>query len=501
MAPQTPIAPVKTGIAELDDVLGGGLPENRVYLLHGSPGSGKTTLALQFLMEGAKHGERVMYITLSETKVELLATAQSHGWSLDGIDIFELVAEESTLQPENQYMMYQPSEVEMSETTKAMIEHIEAIKPVRCVIDSLSEVKLLAQNLLRYRRQVLALKQFFIGRNCTTLFLDDKTASCDEDKQLESIAHGVLSLEQLSPEYGAERRRLRITKLRGQRYRGGYHDFTIKTGGLAIFPRLVASEHRQAHDRTSLRSGIDELDEMLGGGIDFGASMLLIGPAGSGKSSLATQYALAAAAIGSRAAYFAFDERVETLMQRSEGIGQRVTECIKDGLLTVKPIDTAEVAPGEFAHLIKQAAEGKDGYQPARVVIIDSLNGYLNAMPEEHFLTAQLHEILTYLGHLNIITILVVAQHGLLGNAMTTAVDTSYLADTVILFRYFEAQGEVKQTISVLKKRSGPHERTLREFKIEDSGLRIGKILHQFQGVLTGTPIFTGTDLTLLKSA
>ncbi len=494
------VVAIKTGSTELDDILGGGLPANRVYLLHGSPGAGKTTLALQFLMEGVKQGETVMYITLSETKQELLATARSHDWDLGGINIFELVAKESELQYENQYTMYQPSEVELSETTKAIIEQIETLKPSRCVIDSLAEVKLLAQNLLRYRRQVLALKQFFLGRNCTTLFLDDKTATREEDKQLESIAHGVISLDQLSPEYGSERRRLRITKLRGQKYRGGFHDFSIRKGGLAIFPRLVASEHRQSSDKKRLASGIAELDIMLGGGIELGVSLLLIGPAGVGKSSLAMQYALSAAADGHRAAIFNFDERVETLFQRAAGINQSLEEYIKNNKITIQPIDPAELSPGEFAHSIRQAAEGADGFEPARVVVIDSLNGYLNAMPEEHFLTAQLHELLTYLGHMNVVTILVVAQHGLLGNAMNTPIDTSYLADAVILFRFFEAAGEVRQTISVLKKRSGPHERSIREFKIEKSGLRVGEILRQFQGILTGTPVFIGNDKKLLKN-
>ncbi|HEU5048267.1 MAG TPA: ATPase domain-containing protein [Rickettsiales bacterium] len=492
---------IRTGSAELDDILGGGLPANRVYLLHGTPGAGKTTLAMQFLIEGAKNGEKVLYITLSETKQELMATAKSHGWDLSGIEIFEMIAQEADLQPENQYTMYQPSEIELSETTKAIIGRIETIKPARCVIDSLAEVKLLAQNLLRYRRQVLALKQFFIGRNCTTFFLDDKTALNHEDKQLESIAHGVISLEQLSPEYGSERRRLRITKLRGQKYRGGYHDFNIVRGGLAIFPRLVASEHAQAHGRTYLKSGISELDNMLGGGIEYGASMLLIGPAGSGKSSLAVQYALSVAEAGERAAIFTFDERMEMLIQRAEGMSQPVRKYVKSGHITIQAIDPVEMSPGEFAHTVRQATQDADGQSAARVVVIDSLNGYLNSMPEEHFLTAQLHELLTYLGHKNIVTILVVAQHGLLGNAMNTPIDTSYLADSVVLFRYFEAHGEVRQTISILKKRMGEHERSIREFKIESGGLRVGEKLHKFQGILTGTPVFVGEDERLMKTA
>ncbi|MBX7147309.1 MAG: AAA family ATPase [Alphaproteobacteria bacterium] len=485
---------IKTGSNELDDILGGGLPANRVYLLHGTPGAGKTTLALQFLIEGARNKEKVLYITLSETKLELMATAKSHGWDLSGVEIFEMVTQENELQPENQYTMYQPSEVELSETTKIIIECIELIKPVRCVIDSLAEVKLLAQNLLRYRRQVLALKQFFLGRNCTTFFLDDKTASSNEDKQLESIAHGVISLEQLSPEYGAERRRLHITKLRGQKYRGGYHDFNIIKGGLSIFPRLVASEHIELHDKKQLKSGIVEFDDMLGGGIEYGASMLLLGPAGVGKSSLSIQYAISVAQEGNRAAIFTFDERIEMLVQRAEGIGQQLNKYIKSGHIAIKAIDPVELSPGEFAHLVRQKAQND-----VKVIIIDSLNGYLHSMPEEHFLTAQLHELLTYLGHKNIVTILVVAQHGLLGQVMNAPLDTSYLADSVVLFRYFEAQGEVKQTISVLKKRTGKHEHSVREFKIENSGLRVGEKLRQFQGILSGTPTFIGNQDRLMK--
>lgn len=491
---------VKTGIAEMDDVLGGGLTPNRVYLLHGDPGSGKTTLSMQFLMEGIRNKERGLYITLSETKEELMAAAESHNWDLDGIDIFELVAPESELQAENQYTMYHPSEVELSSTITAIIEQVKTLKPSRVIIDSLSEIKLLAQNMLRFRRQVLALKQFFAGQQCTTLFLDDKTTTHEDDKQLESIAHGVISLEQLSPEYGTERRRLCITKLRGQRYRGGYHDFVIARGGLAIFPRLIAGEYKQSHQKVQLKSGIEELDHLLHGGLDYGTSLLLLGPAGAGKSSLATQYALAAAAKGERAAIFTFDERIETLLQRSSGVEQNLAPYLENGLLTLQSVDPSELSPGEFAHSIRMAAEGRDGHDKARVVVIDSLNGYLNAMPEEHFLIAQLHELLTYLGHLNIVTILIVAQHGLLGSAMQAPLDTSYLADTVILFRYFESMGEVRQTIAVVKKRSGGHERTIREFKIENEGLRVGNVLRQFHGILTGTPVYKGSDDELIKN-
>lgn len=482
-----PIDTIKTGITELDDVLGGGLTPNRVYLLHGSPGSGKTTLSLQFLLEGAARGEKVLYITLSETRMELLAVARSHGLSLSGVDIFELISEERDLDPESQYTMFQPSEVELNQTTRRIIDEIERVKPTRLIIDSLSEIKLLAQNALRFRRQVLALKQFFVGRECTVFFLDDKTAVGEDDLQLESIAHGVLSLEQLSPEYGAERRRLRITKLRGQRYRGGYHDFAIARGGLQVFPRIVAGEHIHPGEITVMKSGLREMDQLLCGGLDTGTSALLLGPAGVGKSTLAIQYAVEAAKKGDASIIFSFDERRETMFRRAEGLNIPLKKYVDAGLVEIRAVDPAELSPGEFAHRVRRAAEGADG-KAVKVVVIDSLNGYLNAMPEERFLTAQLHELLTYLGHLGVVTFLVVAQHGLLGHAMSTVIDTSYLADTVILFRYFEAAGEVKQLISVVKKRNGKHERTIREFSMGEDGIRIGNPLNQFRGLLTGTP-------------
>jgi circadian clock protein KaiC len=346
---------------------------------------------------------------------------------------------------------------------------------------------------------VLALKQFFTGRKCTVLFLDDKSAVGEEDMQLESIAHGVISLEQLSPDYGAERRRLRITKLRGQRYRGGYHDFMIVRGGLSVFPRIIASEHRQSQIITSLKSGIPAMDALLGGGMDTGTSCLLLGPAGVGKSTLAIQYAAEAAKDGKKSALFAFDERIETLLHRSDGLGIPVRKFYESGLIDIRSIDPTELSPGEFAHIVRQAAEGADGTDGAKVVIIDSLNGYLNAMPEERFLTAQLHELLTYLGHLDVVTFLVVAQHGLLGSAMNAPLDTSYLADTVILFRYFESAGEVRQLISILKKRSGHHERSIREFKMGKDGIVIGEPLYRFHGLLSGTPSFVGEPNELIQ--
>jgi len=487
---------VATGIAGLDDVLGGGFTPDRVYLVEGDPGAGKTTLALGILLEGRRLGEVGLYITLSETRTELIAVAASHGWSLDGIAILELIATESELEPDNQYAMFQPSEVELGETTRAILDEVDRIKPSRVVIDPLSEVRLLAQSSLRYRRQILAMKQFFTGRECTVFLLDDKTSEV-HDLQLQSIAHGVVTLEQLSPEYGAERRRMRIAKLRGQRYRGGYHDFAIERGGIEVFPRLVASEHRHGENRGQMSAGSPEIDSLLGGGLQHGTSAVLLGPTGSGKSTLAIQYAIAAAGRGERAAIFAFDERLETILLRTEGLGMNLATPLRDGLVTIQPVDTAELSPGEFAHLVRRAAEGLDGHAPARILVIDSLNGYLGAMPEERFLTSHLHDLLTFLGHKGVVTFLIVAQHGLLGT-IQAPIDTTYLADTVILFRDFEAMGEVRQAISVVKKRSGPHERTIRELNFERGGLRIGEPLREFQGVLSGTPEYRGADAALM---
>lgn len=484
-----------TGIAGLDDILGGGLTPHRLYLIEGDPGSGKTTLALQYLLEGVRRKEPGLYVTLSETKAELAAVARSHGWDLAGIDVVELVASEAELEPENQHTMFQPAEVELGETTKAILNEVERVKPRRVVVDSLSELRMLAQNSLRYRRQILALKQYFAGRECTVLMLDDKTSEA-HDLQLQSIAHGVVTLEHLSPEYGAERRRLRVVKLRGQRYRGGLHDFNIATGGLDVFPRLVAAEHSGGQEPGVLTGGVAELDALLGGGLDHGTSVLLVGPAGSGKSSVAISYARASAARGERAALFAFDERAETLLRRAKGLGMDLTARLADRSLSLQQVDPAELSPGEFAAAVRRAVDGTDGYPPARVVVIDSLNGYLHAMPEEQFLTAQLHELLTYLGHKGVVTFLVMAQHGMLGH-MQAPVDTTYLADTVILFRYFESHGEVRQAISVVKKRSGRHERTIRELTL-NGGIRVGDPLKGFQGVLTGTPSFDGRAQDLL---
>ncbi|HVZ64013.1 MAG TPA: ATPase domain-containing protein [Lacunisphaera sp.] len=474
----------RTGIAGLDDVLHGGLIRNRLYLVEGNPGSGKTTLALQYLLEGRAQGETGLYLTLSESTAELIAGARSHGWSLDGIELVELSSRDAALSEENHLTMFNPSEVELSETTRAVLQAVEARNPTRIVFDSLSEMRLLAQSSLRYRRQILALKQFFTGRSCTVLLLDDGTSE-GPDLQLQSIAHGVIKLEQLAPDYGGDRRRLRVIKYRGTAFRGGYHDFTIADGGLRVFPRLIAAEHRTDIADGTISSGIEPLDALLGGGLNRGTSTLFLGPAGSGKSTTAIQYAAAAAARGEHAAVFTFDESFRTLRSRSRSLGLEFKEGRAPGQISVRQVDPSELSPGEFAHLVREATET----DKASVVIIDSLNGYLNAMPDERFLNAQLHELLSYLGEQGICTILVVAQHGLVGSQMDAPVDTSYLADSVVLFRFFEDGGRVKRAISVIKKRSGPHEDTIREFRTGVRGVSIGAPLLNFQGVLTGSPV------------
>jgi len=476
-----------TGVTGLDDVLSGGLAPDRLYLVEGVPGSGKTTLAMQFLLEGARQGQPVLYVTLSESRDELLAVADSHGWSLDAITIRELAPSDESLTSDDQYTMFHPSEVELGETTRSILAEVERTRPQRVVFDSLSELRLLAGNALRYRRQILALKQFFAGRHCTVMLLDDMT-NADHDLQVQSIAHGVLLLEQINPDYGAERRRLRVVKFRGVRFRGGFHDYIIERGGLRVFPRLVASEHRSPHLMERLATGMPELDALLGGGLERGTSTLISGAAGTGKSSLSALFAWTATKRGEHAALFTFDESVHTLLSRSAGIGIDLAGCIEAGNVSVLQVDPAELSPGELVHRVRQAVEQRG----ATVVVIDSLNGYLNAMPGEHFLIVQLHELLAYLGQAGVATLLISAHHGLIGAHMSSPVDASYLADAVILMRYFETRGEVRQAISVVKKRGGAHERSIREFWMDSGGLHMGPPLRHFRGVLTGVPVYEG---------
>ena len=477
---------ISTGIPGLDDVLSGGLDPDRLYLIEGEPGTGKTTIALQFLLEGASRGEKGLCVTLSESERELRLVARRHGWSIDELSVFELVPPEATLDPERELTLFHPSELELSESSKLIFERVNEVKPLRVVFDSLSEVRLLAQNSLRYRRQILALKHFFAGRRCTVLLLDD-LSSHEGDFHLHSIAHGVITLQQLALDYGAERRRLRIKKMRGIKFRGGYHDFIIQTGGVRVFPRLVAAEHHKPFIGELTQSGSAELDALLEGGVERGTSVLLVGGAGAGKSSIAVTYAVSAARRGEPVAMYAFDEGLGTLFARAAGLGVPLQDYVHQGLISIQQIDPAEMSPGEFAQLVRDAVDTRG----VRMVLVDSLNGYLNAMPDERFLFLQMHELLSYLNQVGVLTIIVLAQHGLLGH-MQAPIDLSYLSDAVIMLRYFEAGGRVRRAISVVKKRSGTHEDTIREFQLTSGGLKLGPPLTEFSGILTGTPTYAG---------
>ena len=477
---------ISTGIPGLDDVLSGGLDPDRLYLIEGEPGTGKTTIALQFLLEGASRGEKGLCVTLSESERELRLVAKRHGWSIDELSVFELVPPEATLDPERELTLFHPSKLELSESSKLIFERVNEVKPLRVVFDSLSEVRLLAQNSLRYRRQILGLKHFFAGRRCTVLLLDD-LSSHEGDFHLHSIAHGVITLQQLALDYGAERRRLRVKKMRGIKFRGGYHDFIIQTGGIRVFPRLVAAEHHKPFIGELTQSGSAELDALLGGGLERGTSVLLVGGAGAGKSSIAVTYAVSAARRGEPVAMYAFDEGLGTLFARAAGLGVPLQDYVDQGLISIQQIDPAEMSPGEFAQLVRDAVDTRG----VRVLLIDSLNGYLNAMPDERFLVLQMHELLSYLNQVGVLTIIVLAQHGLLGQVQAP-IDLSYLSDAVIMVRYFEAGGRVRRAISVVKKRSGTHEDTIREFQLTSGGLKLGPPLTEFSGILTGTPTYVG---------
>lgn len=482
------------GAEGMDDITAGGLARGRMFLLEGSPGTGKTTLATQFLLAGAAAGERTLYITLSETEDELRAGAASHGWSLDDIALFELTPPESLLDEEQQQSLLYSSDLELGETTRRIFATFESAGASRVVIDSLSEIRLLAQSSLRFRRQVLALKHYFARSGATVLMLDDLSGEAN-DRTMHSVAHGVIRLEELSPEYGAERRRLRVVKYRGQRYRGGYHDFVIDTGGLRVFPRLVSAEHRTAFDRTMLGSGLPALDALLGGGVERGSSVLILGPAGTGKSLVALSFVVAAIARGEPAAMFVFDEELGLLFQRALGIGIDLSAMVAGGLLTIEQVDAAELSPGELSARVRDYVERKG----VRTVVIDSLNGYQAAMPAEQALVLHLHELLQYLNRLGVSTFLTVAQHGLVGD-MKSPVDVTYLADTVILLRYFEARGRVRRAISVVKKRTSAHEDTIREYRIGGAGIVLGAPLTGFQGVLRGVPTLNGETHDLLEA-
>lgn len=484
---------IPTGIAGLDDILSGGLPIGQMYLLEGTPGTGKTTVAMQFIMQGIRTGEQALYITLSESRLELEASARSHGWDVNQLSIAEFVPAEASLSPEQQYTVFHPSEVELASTIQKLTDIVEERKPSRLVIDSLSELRLLAADTMRYRRQLLALKQFFVGRDTTVLLLDDRSAE-GSDMQLQSIAHGVLRLDKVQRSYGVTRRQVEIVKMRGSAYREGFHDYTIETGGVRIYPRLVANEHNSTFKNDRVKSGLPALDEMFGGGVNRGSATLLIGPTGAGKSTLAMQYACAAAQRGDRAIVYAFDEVLRTAQERAESLGLPVGNEIARGTLAMSQVDPAELSPGEFVAQIRADVEERD----TRVVVIDSLNGFLNAMPGERDLMLQLHELIAFLNQQGVVTFLILTQHGLVGT-MHAEIDVSYLADTAVLLRYFESDGEIRQVISILKQRVGRHERTLREFRVEDTGIVVGEPLRNFRGILTGVP--DALDQSLRKAS
>ena len=486
-----------TGNRGLDLVLRGGLPANRLFLLEGAPGSGKTTLALQFLMEGRRRGERVLYITLSETAAELEAVAASHGWSLADIDLFELGSTEHLLSEFREQSILHPWELELGRTVSLIEAQVERVHPTRVVFDSLSELRLLAQDPLRYRRQVLALKQFFAGRNVTVVLVDDITGIDGlKDNHLHSLCHGVITLERITMEFGAARRRLQVQKLRGVDFMAGFHDFTICKGGLKVFPRLVASEHHAVFIGDVVPSGVPELDALLGGGPLRGTCTLISGPTGSGKTTLALQYLMACCERGEAAVLYEFDERIGTMIVRARAMGLDLEKHLRSGLLEIVQVDPAEVSPGEFAWMIRNQVDGRN----ARMVVFDSLNGYLAAMPEEQQLVLQMHELLSYLNQKGVATFLINPQSGLLGTVSTGTLNVSFIADSVVLIRFFEAGGRIRKAISIVKNRGGGHEDAIRELRIDELGVRVGEPLTDFTGVLTGVPQYIGGHAPLMEN-
>jgi circadian clock protein KaiC len=485
---------VTTGIPGLDEVLGGGLPRGHIYLIEGESGAGKSTIGLQFLLAGRARGESCLWITMAETERELQDAALSHGWSLEGVEILNLSLSQDVLKPEEKYSFFSPADVELNDTTRLILNTVERVRPQRVVFDPFSDIRHLARETLSYRRQILALRDFFAARNCTVLLMQEMTRGSPGDLQAEALTHGYMTLHQDSPEYGGQRRRLRIHKMRGIAFRDGYHDFTIRKGGLRVYPRLVAGEHSNELPDETVSCGLPELDALLGGGVERGSSILIMGAAGVGKSTLAGRIARSATERSEKVLFFMFDETIRAFRTRNRTLGMPVDAPVERGLLQLHQVDSAEFSPGEFAHVVMSAVER----QGVRVVIIDSLSGYLSAMPEERFLATHVHELLSFLSYRNVLTVLTLAQHGVVGEYVQSPVDISYLADSVLLMRYFEAYGAVRRALSVVKKRSGPHEVLVREVSIgPPKGIVIGEPLRHFSGVLTGRPFFTGEEPSL----
>lgn len=482
----------QTGVPGLDNILRGGLPKNQLFLLQGKPGTGKTTMALQFLIEGARHKEKVLYVTFSETKLELDNVAKSHGWDLKNISILEFGDISNAVGAESRTTLFHSSELELTKTIKLILDKIEEVNPTRVVFDSVSELRLLAENSLRYRRQMLSFKHFFIGKNSTVLFLDDLTAE-EGDLHVQSIVHGVILLEKFRAGYGVERRQCHIAKMRGVDFKGGTHDYLINQGGLKIYPRLVSADHKSSFEAEIISSGNTELDELIGGGLDRGTSNLIIGPAGSGKSTVAISFACEAAKLGKKVAIYSFEESEQNLITRTKALGMDLEKYLGSGKIILRKIDPAELTPGQFTGLMREATENN-----VDMVVIDSLNGYLHAMPEQQFLLLQLHELLSYLGNQGVVSVLIISQSGIMGN-MHSPLDLTYLADTVILTRFFEAFGSVKKAISCLKKRTGQHEESLRELKIGRGGVNLGPVLKEFSGVFSGIPQYLGDTKKILS--
>lgn len=491
MAGQPLTGRVTTGVEGLDEILGGGLPGGHIYLIEGESGAGKSTIGLQFLLDGLARGERCLWITMAETERELVEAAGSHGWSLEGIDILNLLLPQAALRTEEKYTFFSPADVELNDTTRVILETVERVRPHRVVFDPFSDIRHLASETLSYRRQILALRDFFAEKRCTVLLMQEMTRGSAGDIQAEALTHGYMTLHQDSPEYGGQRRRLRVHKMRAIAFRDGYHDFSIRRGGLRVYPRLVAGEHFEELPDETASCGLPQLDALLGGGVERGSSVLVMGAAGVGKSTLTAQIARAATERSEKVLYFMFDETIRAFRSRNRTLRIPVDCAIERGSLQLRQVDTGEFSPGEFAHLVMEAVD-HDG---VKVIVIDSLSGYLSAMPEERFLATHMHELLSFLSYRNVLTVLTLAQHGVVGEYVQSPVDISYLADTVLLLRYFEAFGAVRRALSVVKKRSGPHEVLVREMSVgPPHGIAIGEPLRQFSGVLTGRPTYTGEE-------